>query len=335
MSDNDFVIKNGVLKKYTGNDSKVVIPMGVSVIWNGAFFDCKKISSVVIPDSVTEIRSTAFNGIQGKLKSVTFPNSKYLNIVNYDGYISVLSGCKSSINIIFPEGIETFKGTALERIWNHFFISKEKIIMMSSFLRQYTDLVKNDASLNKTFKANKTKIVELAIKNDDVKTMKLLFGLYKKISLDDLNKFIDMSTASTTVTAFLVDYKAEHYSAEKQQKIEDDKIEKELGFKKRTVADWKKIFKFETVNDKITITGYIGNETTVEIPEMIGKRKVNAIKAWAFKGCTDITVFIIPDSVTYIDSKAFNGCGKFVIKGSSGGYVEVYAKINGRKFEAI
>ena len=68
---------------------------------------------------------------------------------------------------------------------------------------------------------------------------------------------------------------------------------------------------------------------------MIGKRKVNAIKAWAFKGCTDITVFIIPDSVTYIDSKAFNGCGKFVIKGSSGGYVEVYAKINGRKFEAI
>ena len=68
---------------------------------------------------------------------------------------------------------------------------------------------------------------------------------------------------------------------------------------------------------------------------MIGKRKVTAIKAWTFKGCTDIAMFIIPDSVTYIDSKAFNGCGKFVIKGSSGGYVEVYAKINGREFEAI
>ena len=280
MSNNDFEIKNGVLKKYIGQDSEVVIPEGVTKIWNAAFFGCNKTRSIIIPDSVTEIRGTAFIGLEKKLKSVTFPNSKNLKIINYDGVLSVLSGCKSTIDIIFPKGIKSFKGSALECIWKHFFVSKEKAIMMSSFLRQYTDLVKSDATLNRTFKTNKAKIVELAVKNDDIKTIKLLFDLYKKVSLDDLDKFIDMSTESTTVTAFLVDYKAEHYSAEKQQEIEDDKIEKELGFKKRTVADWKKIFKFETVNDEITITGYIGSETTVEIPEMIGKRKVTALKAY-------------------------------------------------------
>ena len=38
MSGNkDFVIENGVLKKYTGSDSDVVIPEGVTVIGNYAF----------------------------------------------------------------------------------------------------------------------------------------------------------------------------------------------------------------------------------------------------------------------------------------------------------
>ena len=53
MSDNDFVIKNGVLKKYTGQDSEVIIPKGVTKIWNAAFFGCDKTRSIIIPDSVT------------------------------------------------------------------------------------------------------------------------------------------------------------------------------------------------------------------------------------------------------------------------------------------
>ena len=35
---NDFIIENGVLKKYTGNDIEVVIPDGVICIGQQAFF---------------------------------------------------------------------------------------------------------------------------------------------------------------------------------------------------------------------------------------------------------------------------------------------------------
>ena len=37
MSSNDFIIENGVLKKYTGNGGDVVIPDGITEIGSGAF----------------------------------------------------------------------------------------------------------------------------------------------------------------------------------------------------------------------------------------------------------------------------------------------------------
>ena len=51
----DFVIKKGVLTKYTGNGGDVVIPKGVTAIGEYAFGGCTGLTSVVIPDSVTSI----------------------------------------------------------------------------------------------------------------------------------------------------------------------------------------------------------------------------------------------------------------------------------------
>ncbi len=41
---NDFVIENGVLKKYKGKDSEVTIPNGVKKIGEWAFSGCKKLT---------------------------------------------------------------------------------------------------------------------------------------------------------------------------------------------------------------------------------------------------------------------------------------------------
>ena len=49
---NDFVIENGVLIKYTGDDTDVVVPEGVTIIGNNSFEFCE-LTSVVIPDGVT------------------------------------------------------------------------------------------------------------------------------------------------------------------------------------------------------------------------------------------------------------------------------------------
>lgn len=70
----DFEIINGVLKKYRGKDSIVVIPNNVTSIGNSAFSDCRSLLSVTIPNSVTTIGSNAFENCVS-LTSVTIPNS--------------------------------------------------------------------------------------------------------------------------------------------------------------------------------------------------------------------------------------------------------------------
>lgn len=50
-----FVIKNGVLKKYTGQDEKIAIPQGVTAIGSKAFYHCERLVEIDIPESVTSI----------------------------------------------------------------------------------------------------------------------------------------------------------------------------------------------------------------------------------------------------------------------------------------
>ena len=68
----DFVIKAGVLEKYTGTNYKVEIPKGVTSIGDDAFRDCTGIENVVIPYGVTSIGQNAFNGCTN-LETVKLP----------------------------------------------------------------------------------------------------------------------------------------------------------------------------------------------------------------------------------------------------------------------
>lgn len=59
-STNDFVIKNGVLKKYHGPGGDVVVPEGVTIIGKYAFSDVNSIKTITISETVTEINEGAF-----------------------------------------------------------------------------------------------------------------------------------------------------------------------------------------------------------------------------------------------------------------------------------
>lgn len=82
----DFVIENGILKKYTGPGGDIVIPEGVTVIGEKAFWRCEGLTSVVIPEGVVSIESSAFLACTN-LVSVTLPDS-VTSLGN-----SVFSGC--------------------------------------------------------------------------------------------------------------------------------------------------------------------------------------------------------------------------------------------------
>lgn len=75
MSKNEnFKISNDVLIKYVGIEKDVVVPEGVTVIGEKAFYERKDVESVVIPEGVKEIRENAFEGCCS-LKKLVIPNS--------------------------------------------------------------------------------------------------------------------------------------------------------------------------------------------------------------------------------------------------------------------
>ena len=94
----DFVIENGVLKKYTGEGGDVVIPEGVTAIGNLAFSYCKNLQSIVIPEGVTKIGREAFEDCTN-LQSIVIPES-----VNEIGDFAFIS-CSNLQSVVIPEGV--------------------------------------------------------------------------------------------------------------------------------------------------------------------------------------------------------------------------------------
>lgn len=70
----DFVVENGILTEYIGEDTEIYIPEGVTAIGDEAFYDHSDICSVVIPDGVTAIGEDAFSWCYA-LCSITIPDS--------------------------------------------------------------------------------------------------------------------------------------------------------------------------------------------------------------------------------------------------------------------
>ena len=97
-SPEDFVIKDGVLKKYVGPGGDVVIPDGVTSIAGTAFFNCTSLSSVTIPNSVTSIGRSAFNNCKS-LTSIAIPDS-VTSIGDYAFY-----NCTSLTSIVIPNSV--------------------------------------------------------------------------------------------------------------------------------------------------------------------------------------------------------------------------------------
>lgn len=122
-----FYICDGVLRKYTGEDERVVIPPcikcigenafeedvfrgnetitqvviseGVEIIEKRAFFSCKNLTSVVIPETVRRIEEYAF-GQCDNLTSIMIPNG-----VEKIGD-SAFCGCRSLSSINIPDSVK-------------------------------------------------------------------------------------------------------------------------------------------------------------------------------------------------------------------------------------
>ena len=140
---NGFEIKEGVLTRYLGTESRIVVPYGVVrinaephiVIPEGVtkidfevFQSCIDITSVVIPDGVTEIGVRAFSHCRN-LTTISIPDSvtkicagafnqcSSLTSINIPEGVtkiedSVLEGCTSLSSVTIPNGVTAIKSSA-------------------------------------------------------------------------------------------------------------------------------------------------------------------------------------------------------------------------------
>ena len=106
-NNNDFVIENGVLTKYTGKgEEKVTIPNDVKTIGESAFSRCSSLTNITIPNSVKEIGDSAFS-FCSSLTKIVIPNS-----VKEIGK-NVFAGCNNLKNVTAPA---KFKDTLLKNL---------------------------------------------------------------------------------------------------------------------------------------------------------------------------------------------------------------------------
>ncbi|MCL2013986.1 MAG: leucine-rich repeat protein [Oscillospiraceae bacterium] len=103
----EFVVESGVLKKYIGTESDLIIPNSMNIvrIGEGVFSGDEFLESVVLPASVKSIGMGAFEDCE-LLVSVTLPNG--LNEIES----SVFAGCVNLLNIKIPGGV-TVLGNAV------------------------------------------------------------------------------------------------------------------------------------------------------------------------------------------------------------------------------
>ena len=94
----EFRIENGILRKYTGTETHVVIPDGVQIIDDDAFSGCQSMQSVSIPDSVTQIRDRAFRSCS-ELRSVTIPTG--VTAIGSEAFCR----CSSLQSITLPDSV--------------------------------------------------------------------------------------------------------------------------------------------------------------------------------------------------------------------------------------
>ena len=100
-------------------------------IYYRAFGDCSKLTSIVIPNSVTEIGCRAFSNCTG-LSSVTMPDS--LNVLGSGAY----TNCTSLNSIAIPDGVTTISGSTFSNCTS----------MRSVTVPKSVKIIENNAFLN-------------------------------------------------------------------------------------------------------------------------------------------------------------------------------------------
>ncbi len=294
--------------------ARAEIKDGTRYICNNAFRNRTALTSVVIPEGVTEIGWWAFQGCTS-LASVRLPGS--LTMIND----SAFSGCRSLTSITIPAGVKWIGGSEFSgctsltsvtilgktEIWKEAFSDHVSVIVAEQLrmgdypLPVYKQAAARGFALRygsgetlpedyradclKYIKGQKKKLYPMALQFPPLLHVMLAEKIVPKGDLPDL---IDQAASlnKPEVTAMLLDYQDRQLKPGEREKREEKKMQREMDFLLTgtlTAAEAKKSWRYEKdEKGNLILLGYKGKETEVEVPTAIDKDPVTAIGDYAF-----------------------------------------------------
>lgn len=344
LADRDgFVIIGNVLHDCYSKKEDIVIPDGVTHISSGTFSHYKILESVTIPESVCYIGEKLFYK-RPNLKRIVMPYgvSKVGERAFYD--LKSLEECVLALNSEDREQAQMLlRAFSLTDLAVPFL--KDKV--------QTNSVLKKELIANLTAKDFRARLFASFIEKNESALAASLLRYLKKLPLEELDGYMEAADGAE-MRALFIAYKNRIYPPEVLAQMQEIEAEKALGFREKTLADYRKEFRIVKAGDFYEITGYKGEDTTVYIPGMIHRIGVKlgmnafmecgtletvvigegavSIGEGAFDGCYSLTCAMIPDSVQSIGKGAFWGCFSVTLHVSSGSYAETYAMQEGLRY---
>ena len=290
--DGDFVYSDDTKEKvveYIGTDTLVVIPKTVKTIGFNAFRDNKGIVSVTIPSSVDSIGRNAFYNCSG-LTSVIIPesvsaigDSAFYGIDTiYYGYGGSAEGspwgAKYLVRGNYYEGDFVYADETKEKLIGY--VGTDSVVVIP----EYVKIIGDDAF------RDHTELISVMIPDSVTQIGQNAFRNCSKLSPLTIPESVEYILNNAFAGIDFVVYNGAAQGSSWGAKKHIKGILSETGF----------VYSDET---KETLTGYIGIDSIIVIPEY-----VKTIDGGAFHENTTVVSVTIPNSVTDICGSAFKWC---------------------------
>ena len=264
-----------ILVGYVGNETDIIIPDGITTIWQYAFYNYSRLISIVIPDSVTSIGDGAFNGCYS-LESISVPfvgATKDGTVNKKFGYIFGTESYFASYNIskfMLPVALKKVTVTGGE-IYDSSFASCYEI--RDFVIGEGVENVEAGA-FDDCYQINSVTLLSDCITIN-------LSEVFNRFNILIIGNNVNLSggqLAYTNVTNIYV--------------FDDNELYKTIDGN------------LYSKDGKTLIQYAVGeNDTSFNVPD-----SVMSIEHHAFENSSSLTSIVIPDSVTSIGSAAFYWC---------------------------